>query len=74
MAKKKETNKIPIGTIVTLPKNFTYGGRLFFVDNWFKTRGYKLRYVSGKLETLEWFGEEELIVINKKDIEALMKN
>ena len=67
-------NKIFIGAIVTLPKDFTYGGRLFFVDNWNKKYGYTLRFMSGKKKILEYFDESELIIINKKDIKELMKS
>ena len=76
MKKKKEiTNKTPIDSIVTLPKHFTYGGRLFIVNNWFKSRGYRLTFISGKDKgiPIEWFDEKELIVINEKDITELTK-
>jgi len=71
-----KSNKISIGTIVTLPKHYTYGGRLFFVNNWFETRGYRLTFISGKDKGLpiEWYSENELIVINDKDINELVKD
>lgn len=67
-------NKTPIGAWVTLPRHFTYGGRILQIKSWNeKKQAYRLEFVGGKEKgvSIEYFSESEIIPLNDKDIVEL---